>query len=186
MSTDKGYVKIYRNIWKHWIWKSNRPFDEFHAWVDLIMLANHKRSKTLFDGKLIYVGKGSFITSLRKLANRWGWGKTHVSEFLEMLEKDGMISVSADSKKTTITLVNYGIYQGKGMPRADTDEDTDRDTDEDTDRDADKTQTINSKYTIEGTIEKKDAPAEPVVDDDDEGEDPLEILRRWEEENGDL
>ena len=169
MSTDKGYIKVYRKVWNHWIWKSNRPFDEFHAWIDLVMLVNHEDKKILFDGKLITVKKGEKITSLRKLAERWGWGKTRVSEFLEILEKDHMIETVADSKKTLVKVLNYSKYQASKSRTADSDKDTDKDTDRDADRDADRTQTIHYRNTIEGTIEEEYIAPAGADPDDDEG-----------------
>lgn len=167
MSTDKGYIKVYRKIWNHWIWKSNRPFDEFHAWIDLVMLMNHEDKQILFDGKLITVEKGTKITSLRKLADRWGWGKTHVAEFLSMLEKDHMIETVADSKKTTVKVLNYGKYQASKTRLADSDKDTDKDTGKDTDKDADRTQTIHYRSTIEDTIEERKDPAGTDPDEEE-------------------
>ena len=114
MSTDKGYIKVYRDIRDHWIWSDEKePFDKLHAWVDLIMMANHEDKEILFNGRLILVKRGSRITSLRKLSERWHWSPHKVSDFLNILEKDGMITQVRNSRKTLITLINYGIYQGK-------------------------------------------------------------------------
>ena len=132
MSTGKGYIKIYRDIRDNWIWEDA---EMFKAWLDILMLVNHKDKKTPFDGKLILVKKGSKITSLRKLAIRWGWSKDKTARFLDMLESDGMIRQTRDSKKTLITVVNYSFYQDQTPTRAtpkrhrtDTDKDTDKDT----------------------------------------------------------
>lgn len=165
MSSDKGYIKIYRDIWDHWIWKSNRPFDEFHAWVDLIMMANHKDEKKLFDGKMIIIKRGTKVTSIRKLASRWGWGRNHVSDFLNMLEKDGMITQSRASKKTTLSVCNYSIYQGSNRKLGATDGATDGATGEATDGAADGAQTIKYKNAIrkleEETIPSPGENADP-------------------------
>ena len=52
------------------------------------------------------------------MSERWKWSIHTVSDFLNLLEKEGMISQVRDSKKTLITLINYGVYQsdrgGKG------------------------------------------------------------------------
>lgn len=110
MSTDKGYIKVYRDIRDHWIWK-DKPFSRGQAWIDLIMLVNHEDKKIPFMGAPVLVKKGSKITSIRQLADRWGWSKMKVSRFLDVLESDGMLIQKRDSKKTLITLVNYGNYQ---------------------------------------------------------------------------
>lgn len=115
MSTDKGYIKVYRDIREHWIWTDEKePFDKLHAWLDLIMMVNHEDKEILFNGRLILVKRGSRITSLRKLSERWHWSPHKVSDFLNILEKDGMISQVRNSQKTLITLINYGFYQGNG------------------------------------------------------------------------
>lgn len=111
MSTGKGFVKVFRDIQDHWIWDSE-PFDRAHAWIDLIMLMNHHDGKTMFDGRLVTVKRGSKITSLRKLSERWGWSKDKVSAFLDELEADGMIKQVRDSRKTVLTVEKYGFYQG--------------------------------------------------------------------------
>lgn len=111
MSTDKGYIKLYRDIRDHWVW-SDKSFSRGQAWIDLLMLVNHKDKKTPFDGKVIVVKRGSKILSIRKLSIRWGWSKDKVSRFLNMLESDSMILQKRDSRKTLVTVVNYGFYQG--------------------------------------------------------------------------
>ena len=119
MSTDKGYIKVYRDIRDHWIWTDEEEsFSRGQAWIDLIMMVNHNDKDVLFNGRLIHVEKGCRITSLRRLSERWKWSIHKVSDFLNLLEKEGMISQARDSKKTLITLINYGVYQsdrgGKG------------------------------------------------------------------------
>lgn len=117
VSTDKGYIKLYRDIRDHWIWSGDdEPFDRAHAWIDLIMLMNHKDRETLFDGRMIVVKRGHKITSLRKLSKRWNWSIHKVSDFLNTLEEAGMISQVRDTKKTLINVINYDFYQGSDSP----------------------------------------------------------------------
>lgn len=118
MSTDKGYIKLYRGIRDHWIW--NDP-DYLKAWLDLLMMVNHEDRQILFDKKLVTVKRGSRITSIRSLSARWGWSRGRVSRFLDMLEHDKMIATKRDTKKTLINVINYGFYQlgdSKKKPRS--------------------------------------------------------------------
>ena len=122
MSTDKGYIKLYRDIRDHWIWTDkDEPFDRLHAWVDLLMMMNHKDREIMFNGRLMTVQRGSRVTSLRKLAERWGWSIHKVSDFLNVLEQANMISQVRDSRKTLINVINYAFYQDandvKGTPK---------------------------------------------------------------------
>ena len=105
-----GYVKIYRQLQDHWLYQE-KPFCPLAAWVDLITRANHKTVKLRFDRELITLQRGQFITSTVRLADHWGWSRTKVSNFLETLEKDGMIKKVSDRRKTTITLCNYTYWQ---------------------------------------------------------------------------
>ncbi len=108
----EGWIKLHRCITDHWIYQE-KPFSRFQAWVDLLLLANHKDNKTVLGSKIIDVERGSFVTSELKLMDRWGWSKSKVRKFLTLLENDKMIVKKSDSKKTTITIVNYSFYQDK-------------------------------------------------------------------------
>ncbi|MGF2169741.1 hypothetical protein ACQUEQ_15190 [Enterococcus casseliflavus] len=110
---DKGWVAIHRSIRDHWLYQEKRVFSKYEAWLDLVMDANHKQNKFVFDGKLVEVERGQKITSIRQLSERWRWSRTKVTDFLTLLEKDGMLVRKSDSKKTVITIVNYDIYQNQ-------------------------------------------------------------------------
>ncbi len=105
-----GWISIHRKIQEHWIWKE-KPFDKRSAWIDLILMASHKDNKFVLGNELMEVKRGSFITSEVKLSEKWGWSRTKVRAFLELLEKDNMIVKKSDNKKTTLTIVNYNDYQ---------------------------------------------------------------------------
>lgn len=107
---SKGWISIHRKLQCHWLW-GDKPFSKGQAWIDLLLLANHEDTKFLHGGQLIDAKRGDVITSEVKLMDRWGWSKSKVRTFLEMLEKDSMIIKKADSKKTTLTIVNYGVWQ---------------------------------------------------------------------------
>ena len=160
MSTDKGYIKVYRDIRDHWIWQDA---ELLKAWIDIVMMAYHKDDKVFFKKEWINVKRGDFPTTVRHLASRWGWGKDRVLKFLRMLEKDGMIDRKTDSKKTLITVINYGVYQSaekKKQTRSGTQSGTQTGTQSGT-------QTSHDEYIkeyIKESIKKKKAP--PPDDDD--------------------
>lgn len=105
-----GWIKLHRKIQDHWVYKEKRTFSKYEAWLDLIFMANHKQNKALIDGELVTIERGQFITSIRKLCDKWSWSNTKVNNFLNVLESDGMITKESDTKKTVISLANYGIY----------------------------------------------------------------------------
>lgn len=107
--TKQGWVAVHRQMQDHWLWQE-KPFDRAHAWIDMLLLANHEDNKFVLGNELLEVKSGSFITSEVKLMERWGWGKGKTRAFLDLLQSDGMIIRKADRKKTTITIVNYEVY----------------------------------------------------------------------------
>ncbi|QGF21760.1 putative replication initiator [Bacillus phage vB_BcM_Sam46] len=106
-----GYIAKHRSIMDHWLYTKPRKFSEYEAWDHLLMIANHTDHKFLLGRELIEVEAGQVVTSIRKLCERWKWSNTKVVEFLNLLESDNMIVVKKDTKKTVITIVNWGFYQ---------------------------------------------------------------------------
>ncbi len=107
---NKGFIALYRSVQDHFIW-SDKPFARGQAWIDLLLTVNHRDEKTYIDGVLTEVKRGEKITSLRKLGENWGWSIGKVKRFLEELENEGMIKFECDTKKTVLTVENYGFYQ---------------------------------------------------------------------------
>ncbi|NHL36662.1 DnaD domain protein [Clostridium botulinum] len=108
----KGWISLYRSIQDHWLWQE-KPFSKGQAWMDLLLSANHQDKKVLLGNELITVIRGSFITSQKKLMERWGWGSEKTRKFLKLLDDDRMIKFQPDKKKTTITIINYESYQNQ-------------------------------------------------------------------------
>lgn len=123
MGEGKGWISIYRKIQDSWLWQE-KPFDKAHAWIDLLLLANHQDKKALLGNELVIVKRGSFITSQKKLMYRWGWGSEKTRRFLKLLHSDGMIKIETDKKKTTIVINNYEEYQNQNGLSADIPSDT--------------------------------------------------------------
>ena len=107
--SEKGWIPLDRKILDNWLWE-NKPFAYGQAWIDILMRANHKAKKIPFDGKVITVEKGCFITSESKLAERWGWNRSKVGRFLKLLESDNMIERETNNKRTAVRVLNYAVY----------------------------------------------------------------------------
>lgn len=106
----KGWISLYRKIQDSWLWQ-DIPFSRGQAFIDLLLLANHQDKKIIFNGNLIELKRGQFITSIRKLCDKWGWSNSKVKKFLDTLQVDEMIFYKSDTKKTIINIVNYRVYQ---------------------------------------------------------------------------
>lgn len=113
--SQKGWIKLQRKITDCWIWDDGSPFDRRSAWIDLLLTVNHVDKKVVLDGQITTVKRGQILTSVRKLSERWKWSRTKVTAFLGILEKDGMVLKESDTKKTLITVENYGFYQDSDL-----------------------------------------------------------------------
>jgi len=105
-----GFITLHRSIQDHWVYNSE-PYCKGLAWLDLILSAFHTKTKVLLGNELITVERGQLLTSELKLKSRWGWSKTKVRNYLNVLEQDNMIIKESDTKKTMITVCNYSKYQ---------------------------------------------------------------------------
>lgn len=116
---DYNWVKVNRTVQSHWVWM-DKPFSRGQAWIDLILLAQHQDS-TFTDrrGNLIDGKRGCVYRSERFLAERWGWSRKKLANYLLRLEQDNMIEVDKKraSERTTIFIVNYDTFQGRGASK---------------------------------------------------------------------
>lgn len=130
--SNNGWVLVYRKI-EDCPALECETYDNVHAWIYLVLAANHKAQNVPFDGHRVHVERGQLITSVRKLSIRFGWSKDRTLRFLRSLEANDMIKRQSDNHRTLISIVNYDVYQ------RDTNKDTNRDTKQDTNEYASRT-----------------------------------------------
>jgi len=112
---SKGFFPVLRCLIEHWVWKI-KPFSKGQAWLDMLLLASYEAKQIYFEGKLISIQEGDFITSQFKLAERWGWSRQQVRSFLRLLEHPNpdlpmIICQNLTYKATKITILNYKDLQ---------------------------------------------------------------------------
>ena len=106
---EGGWIKLYRLIRQNWIWEDA---EKLKWWLDILLQANHQERKVLLGNDIITVERGSFHTSIMKLSERWKADRKTVKKFLDLLEKDRMITLKTSKKGTTLKVSNYEDYQG--------------------------------------------------------------------------
>ena len=89
----------------------SEPFTRMQAWIDLLLLANHKEGFFYVRGNKVVVGRGQVGTSSRTLASRWQWSRGKVERFLKDLENDNQIEPQKNNVITLISICNYYDYQ---------------------------------------------------------------------------
>ncbi len=111
---DNGFVLLWRKLQNNPIW-TREKFTPGQAWVDLIMLANHKDTSVWIRGIELKLKRGQLAWSELSLAKRWKWSRNRVRMFLERLQKvEHQIEQQKNNVTTIITLINYDMYQVKG------------------------------------------------------------------------
>ena len=109
---DGGWIKLYRSSFENKLY-FEEPFTRYQAWIDLLLLANHKDGYFMKRGTLVKVPRGTVGYSMKELAKRWKWSINKVSRYIEILESETVNQVKSQKNNVTtlISIVNYDRYQ---------------------------------------------------------------------------
>lgn len=114
---DNGWIKLHRKIRDNWIWEDP---EKLRAWLDILLMVNHEDKDVPFNDKIVTVKKGQKLTSIVKLAERWGWSRHRVYRFLNTLKIHEMCTYNSTLDGTAfgtlITVTNWDFYQFVGTP----------------------------------------------------------------------
>ena len=105
-----GWIKIYRELSDHWL--AQHP-EKLGWWVLLLLKVAHEDKKVLVGNQMIELKRGQIIASLTYLADLWQTSKRTAERFVELLEKEQMLSRCVSRKVSVITICNYDSYQEK-------------------------------------------------------------------------
>lgn len=105
-----GWVKIHRQLMDNPLYHSE-PFNRTHAWIDLLLLANHKENFFYKRGIRVEIAMGQVGHDVDTLSKRWKWSRGKVERFLKQLENDGMIVRQKNNVTTLISITKYSDYQ---------------------------------------------------------------------------
>ena len=109
---EYGWIKLYRKLSLNEMWLSE-PFTRGQAWVDLMMLANHKDGFIRVRGIKIPILRGQVGWSELKLSGRWKWSRSKVRRFIFELQNEQQIEQQIILKNSVLTILNYDYYQGE-------------------------------------------------------------------------
>jgi hypothetical protein len=104
----QGYVLVSREMRDHPIVGFGRystpadPAKRFcygksDAWLDLIMECRYEAGRVNNGGRIMEIQPGQLIGAVSWLAARWNWTPKAVRHFLDVLEEEGMITVSTSA-----------------------------------------------------------------------------------------
>jgi len=109
-----GWVKIEREILKHWIWEDEKYF---HWWMTILLTVNHEAKKFPVRDELFICNSGESFRSVESWATLFGCSKKTVYRFFKLLLSDNMITTktlgNGNRRKHLLTVVNWEKYQQK-------------------------------------------------------------------------
>jgi DNA-binding transcriptional MocR family regulator len=115
-----NFIPINRRLFKHELWAEKRAYSRFEAWLDLITTARFDTTegRMVIGSTVVRWNRGQLVASLRYLAERWGWSKTKVDNFLKMLRAEEMIKTQTaeGTASTIINICNYDTYNTEKQP----------------------------------------------------------------------
>jgi hypothetical protein len=142
-----GWIKIHREIMDYELYHAE-PFTYLSAWIDLLLIANHKPGYIIVRGIKIEIPRGHVGHSETTLSKRWKWSRGKVRRYLDFMQN----SVHQIEQKKTgvinlISILNYDLYQAGGpqtLPQTVQQTDTNKNT-----------LTINSKSIYSEELQKE-------------------------------
>jgi hypothetical protein len=105
-----GWIKLHRQLMDNPLYFSE-PFSRTQAWIDLLLLANHKENYFFKRGIKVNVSIGQVGYDMDSLGKRWQWSRGKVERFILHLEKEGNIVRQKNNVSTLISIVKYSEYQ---------------------------------------------------------------------------
>lgn len=103
-----GWVKVHRALSDHHI--SSDPAT-LSIWIHLLLLANHKETKRMINGRVIAIQPGQLITSRKSLSAKTGVNESKVERVLTTLKNEQQIEQHGTSKFRVISIVKWAEYQ---------------------------------------------------------------------------
>jgi hypothetical protein len=113
----RGWIRLYRKLQDNPLWTEGK-FTPGQAWVDLILIANHRKGHIRVRGVRVDVSRGQVAHSEKTLASRWKWSRGKVRRFLTELHNEGMIVHQKNNVINLITIINYNEHQTDGTPNS--------------------------------------------------------------------
>lgn len=111
-----GVFGVDRGIWNHPALQEKRAFSKTEAWLWLLSEASWKDRRVRVAGTMLDIKRGQYACSIRFLAEAWGWHRSKVERFVNVLKTETMIETATGGNLSVITICNYDKYQIVAKP----------------------------------------------------------------------
>lgn len=141
------------------------PYSRREAFLDLVQKAVHEETELPVRGGTITLNRGEVFASIRYLASRWGWSKSKVEAVLKEFISMNLIGHKSDTSNSTLSIVNYDLYQKPVDDCKDESKDTCKDANWDKDNKDKESKELNEKKTFNDVKEKRKRFVPPTVEE---------------------
>lgn len=108
MTNQQGWVKLHRQMLDSSF--HNKP-SYVSLWVTLLLMANHKTTKFMWNGEETEVKSGQIITGRKALSEQTGIAESTIEDILKVLKRQHQIQQQTTTKYRLITILNWDTYQ---------------------------------------------------------------------------
>lgn len=105
---DEGWIKLHRKILDNPVFKDS---EAFHLFSYLLLRANHKRNRFLFNQQEMELQRGQLVTGRAKISKDTRPSDRKIRTRLELLKNLGILTSKTTNRFSIITICNYDYYQ---------------------------------------------------------------------------
>lgn len=103
-----GWIKIHRKIKDKGYYKKS---EYIHLWIHLLLEANRDAKEFMWNGSVMKLKSGQFITGRKSLSSETGINESKVERILKVFENEQQIEQQKTTKFRLITIKNWSDYQ---------------------------------------------------------------------------
>lgn len=109
---DGGWIKLYRVLLDDDLWIDCTPVQKV-VMITLLLMANHKERKWIWQGKKFIANPGQMVTSLDSIKGKSGKGVSirAVRTSLAKFENVGFLTSKSTNSGRLVTIANWAKYQ---------------------------------------------------------------------------
>ena len=105
---EQGWISLHRKMKDKGFYRKS---EYVHLWIHLLLSANHEEKEFLWNGKIIKIQRGQFITGRNSLEKETGIDSSKIQRALELFENEHQIEQQKTNKYRLITILNWESYQ---------------------------------------------------------------------------
>lgn len=110
----KGFIRLNRSFFTNEVWTEPRRFSKAEAWLWMIASAHYGYEPKVVEvrGVKVTIQRGQFLSTIRNMANVFGWTKETTIKVLRQFLRQNMLKTATINATvgTLVTLCNYDKY----------------------------------------------------------------------------